>query len=211
MDRGAWRATVYELAKSWTRLSAALLLFISDFGMWCVFPSFLCIYMYSFYFFFFLPSLSLSSYISPKTASTLVSSNFLMYAKASYQFIHHIALEWSLERKTKQRNPKTKKQLDHVLPRHPAHQTTCFSLFCTRALQVPSMVPRQHLSLLSAGQTPAHSSRLDSKITSPVQHSLTRPHLSIPASWFTWVSLVRKRNEANFRFTCTYALKSSII
>ena len=71
MDRGAWRATVHELAKSWTQLSTALLLQASI-RLWHV-MCFPCIYIYSFYLLFLLPSLSLSSYISLKTASTLVS------------------------------------------------------------------------------------------------------------------------------------------
>lgn len=59
--------------------------------------------------------------------------------------------------KKKNETLKTKKQFGHVLPRHPAHQPTYFSLFCARALLFPNSVPRGHLSLLLAKQTPPHS------------------------------------------------------
>ena len=94
--------------------------------------------------------------------------------------------------KNKTTKPKNKEAVwscSPKTPRSPTHILFTFLYTCSAVWY--GMVPRQNLSLLSAGQTPAYSSRLDSKITSPVQHSLTLPHLSIPASWFPWVSLVR--------------------
>ena len=85
----------------------------------------------------------------------------------------------------KKKTLKTKKQFDYVLPRHPAHQRTYFSLFCACALLFPNSVPRGHLSLLLARQTPPRSWRPGSKITSPVKHSLTLPCRTMLASWFT--------------------------